>query len=153
MFYFDQDAFQEELSSVDGIRERQLNGSMTHEDGTAENDIGDQELNNSVNELSGVVDGEKAKSDIDASLIDGSASVDLAELRGVKRSSECDDLHSDNKKCCTITIDSDGEAPVSGNRLLHMEEASKSESQIISSSDSDSDDSDDSDADISVNAR
>ncbi|KAI3459053.1 hypothetical protein Pfo_015716 [Paulownia fortunei] len=144
-----EDAMQGELSSVDGPRERQLDGSMTHEDGTAENGVGDQEQINNVHELSGVVDGEKAKSDSDASLIDVSASLDLVESRGVKRSSECDELPSDNK---TITIDSDDETSAAGNGLSHMEEATKSEIQIVSSSDSDSDDSDDSDADVSVSA-
>lgn len=129
------------------MREHQLDGLMSHEDGAAEKDFGDQELNNSANELSGIVHGEKAKNDLD-----GSASVDMVELRSIKRSSKYDDLHPDSKKCCTVNVDSDGETPNTGNKLSHMEEATKLASQIISSSESDSD-SDDSDADISVNAR
>ncbi|KAK6136328.1 hypothetical protein DH2020_029949 [Rehmannia glutinosa] len=125
--------------------ERHQDDSITYEDGATENDVGDN-----MHELSAGVDGEKAKSDSDVSLIDGPASLDLVEPRGVKRPS--DELHSDNKKCCTITIESDDETPEAGNRLSHAEEAIKSESQVVSSSDSDSDDSDDSDADISVNA-
>lgn len=127
----------------------QTDGLLTHEYGTTENDDADEELNNHLSELSGV-DGEKAKSGIDSSLIDGSASVDVAELKGVKRPREFDDLHSDSKKYGTIMIDSDGEAPEAGNRSPQMGEATKSESQISSSSDSDSDDSD---ADIGVIAR
>ncbi|XP_020549105.1 protein CHROMATIN REMODELING 20 isoform X3 [Sesamum indicum] len=121
-----------ELSSVVGLRERQLDGSMVHEDGTAKNEIEDQEIINIVPELSGFVDGEKAKSDNDAS-----ASVDLVESRGVKRSSDNERPSDDNK--CTITIESDDEAEVAVNRSPHMDEATKSESQISSSSDSDSD--------------
>lgn len=147
MFYLYQDPTQGEISSSDGMRERQLDALMSHEDGAAEKDFGDHELNNSANELSGIVHGEKAKNDRD-----GSASVDMVELRGIKRSSGDDDLHPDSKKCCSANVDSDGETPNTGNKLSHMEEATKLASQIISSSESDSD-SDDSDADISVNAR
>lgn len=141
-----EDPTEGEISSSDGMREHQLDGLMSHEDGAAEKDFGDQELNNSANELSGIVHGEKAKNDLD-----GSASVDLVELRSIKHSNKYDDLHPDSKKCCTVNVDSDGEAPNTGNKLSHMEEATKLAVQIISSSESDSD-SDDSDADISVNA-
>lgn len=147
LFYLDQDSTQGELSPSDGMRECQLDGSMGNEDGTAEKDIGDQELNDCVNELSGIVHGERAKNDLDAS-----SSVDVVELRGIKRSSECDE-QPDSKKFCTITLDSDGEGPNAENKPLNMEEATKLDGQIISSSESDSDDSDDSDADRSVNAR
>ncbi|KAL0298584.1 UNVERIFIED_CONTAM: protein CHROMATIN REMODELING 20 [Sesamum radiatum] len=131
---------QGELSSVVGLRERQLDGSMAHEDGTAKNDIDDQEIINIVPELSGFVDGEKAKSN-------ASASVDLVESREVKCSSDNERPSDDNK--CTITIESDNEVAVAVNRSPHMDEATKSESQISSSSDSDSDDSD---SDVGVHA-
>lgn len=137
---------QGELSSSDGMRERQPDGSMGNEDGTAEKDVGDQELNDGVNKLSGIIHGERAKNDLDAS-----SSVHVVELRGIKRSSECDE-QSDSKKICTITLDSDDEGPHAGNKSLNMEETTKLDGQIISSSESDSD-SDDSDADRSVNAR
>ncbi|KAK4433133.1 protein CHROMATIN REMODELING 20 [Sesamum alatum] len=119
-----------------------LDGSMAHEDGTAKNDIGDRETINIMPELSGFVDGEKTKSNNDAS-----ASMDLDESRGVKHSSECNERPSDDNKC-TITIESDDEAPVAVIRSPRMDEATKSESQIASSSDSDSDDSD---SDVGVN--
>lgn len=145
-YNFDHDAIQGDTSSADRLRERELDNSMTDEDGAAENDIRDRDqLNNSATELFDVVDGEKAKADTDAHL-DGP--------RGVKRSNQCNDLLSDDKKCSITVVDSDDEASVAGNRPSHMEEAAKSEGQIVSSSDSDSDsDSDDSDADIGINAR
>ncbi|XP_057802086.1 protein CHROMATIN REMODELING 20-like isoform X2 [Salvia miltiorrhiza] len=140
-----EDSTQGELSSSEGMRERPLDCSMGKEDGTAEKDVGDQELNDSVNELSGIVHGERAKNNLEAS-----SSVDVVELRGIKCSSECDE-QPDSKKFCTINLDSDGEGPDAGCKPLNMEEATKLDSQIISSSESDSD-SDDSDADRSVNA-
>ncbi|KAG8380399.1 hypothetical protein BUALT_Bualt06G0011300 [Buddleja alternifolia] len=114
-------------------RRKQRKEDNIHEDGAAENDHGNQELNDNVHELS---DGEKSKSDRD-----GSASPDLVESRGFKRSSECDELQSDNGKACAITINSDNEDPTAGNRSSPMKEDTKSESQIVSSSDSGSDDS------------
>ncbi|PIN19967.1 Transcription regulator XNP/ATRX, DEAD-box superfamily [Handroanthus impetiginosus] len=147
-----EDSIRGEVSLVNELRECQRAGSMTLEDGTAENDIRDREVINNVHELSGVVDGDKAKSDIDGSLVDGSASLDLVESRGPKRPSECDELQSVNKKCCTITIDSDDETQVAGNRLSPVEEATKPESERVSSSESDTDDSDDSDAGASIRA-
>ncbi|KAL6565324.1 hypothetical protein OROGR_002275 [Orobanche gracilis] len=124
-------------------KEDVLKGEVLSVDGIAENNFGDQEGINVVNEFSGVVDGEKAKIDSDASMTDGPVPLDRVETRGVKRSR--DDFHSDG----TITIESDDETPIAGNGLSNMEEATKSEGQIVSSS-SDSD-SDDSDADNNVN--
>lgn len=141
IFYLDQDITQGDLSSSDGMKEHQLDGSVGHEDG-------DQELNDKADELSGTVHLKRAKNDLEAS-----ASVDMAELRGIKRSSEYD-VQPDSKKPCPITVDSDGEDPNAGNKPFNMEEATKLDGQIVSSSESDSDsDSDDSDADTSVNAR
>ncbi|KAL8544535.1 hypothetical protein ACS0TY_004925 [Phlomoides rotata] len=134
------------LPSVDGMMDLQTNGLMTHEYDTTENDDADEELNNRMCDLSGA-DEKKAKSGIDSSHVDGSASADLFELKGVKRPREFDDLLSDRKKCGTISTDSDDEAPDAGNRSSQMGEATKSDSQISSSSESDSDDSD---ADIRV---
>ncbi|KAI3470412.1 hypothetical protein Pfo_027075 [Paulownia fortunei] len=133
-----------ELSSLDGLKESQLDVFMTHEDGTTEDDNRHQELNNSVHELFSVSDKEKVNSNNDTS-----ASLDLIESRGLKHLNESDELYSDDKKCCTVNIGSDNEAPVAGNRSSHSEEVSKSEGDIVSSSDSGSDDSD---ADINVNA-
>ncbi|KAL6501187.1 hypothetical protein OROHE_025050 [Orobanche hederae] len=121
------------------FRKDALKGEVLSVDGIAENDFGDQEGINVLHEFSGVVDGEKAKIDSDASVTDGPVPLDRVEPRGVKRPSERDEFHSDG----TITIESDDETPIAGNGLSNMEEATKSESQIVSSSsDSDSDDSD-----------
>lgn len=135
----DQDIIQGDLSSSDGMKEHQLGGSMGHDDG-------DQELNDSANELSGTLPLERAKNDLDVP-----ATVDMNELRGLKRSVEYD-VESSTKKSCTITVDSDGEDPDAGHKPLGMDETTKLDGQIASSSESDSD-SDDSDADTSVNAR
>ncbi|XP_042036260.1 protein CHROMATIN REMODELING 20-like [Salvia splendens] len=140
-----EDSAQGELSPSDGMRERQLDGLMGKEDLTAEKDVGDQEVNDSVSEFFGIVHGERAKNNLDAS-----SSVDVVELKGIKRSRECDEL-PDSTKFCTITLDSDGEVPDAECKPLNMEEATKLDNQVISSSESDSD-SDDSDAGRSINA-
>ncbi|KAK6144897.1 hypothetical protein DH2020_021717 [Rehmannia glutinosa] len=119
-----------ELSSLDGLKENQLDVLMTHENDTTEDDNGHEELHNSVHELSIVSDKEKVKRNTDAS-----ASPDSIESRGFEHLSESDKLCSEEIECCTGNIDSDNGSLVA-------------EGDAVSSSDSGSADSD---ADVNVN--
>ncbi|GFP87991.1 protein chromatin remodeling 20 [Phtheirospermum japonicum] len=56
-----------------------MKGEFSSVDGAFENDVGDEEG------INGGVDGEKPKSDVDASLVDGPAPLDVVGPRGVKR--------------------------------------------------------------------
>ncbi|KAK6137734.1 hypothetical protein DH2020_028518 [Rehmannia glutinosa] len=118
-----------ELSSLDGLKESQLDVLMTHENNTTEDNNGHEELHNSVHELSIVSDKEKVNRNSDAS-----ASPDSIESRGFEHLSESDELCTEEKECCTGNIDS---------------EALVAEGDAVSSSDSGSADSD---ADVNVNA-
>ncbi|CAA0814494.1 Protein CHROMATIN REMODELING 20 [Striga hermonthica] len=119
--------------------------SSVHE--SVENDFGDQEVINNLDAFSGGVRGEKVMSGTNAFLSDDPTPLDIVEPRGVKRSSEQNELG--DKEFCTITVHSDDETSLAGNGSSNMEEVPKAEFQVVSSS-SDSD-SDDSDANINVN--
>ncbi|KAK6137764.1 hypothetical protein DH2020_028492 [Rehmannia glutinosa] len=128
-YILDQGSIPGELSSLDGLKESQLDVLMTHENNTTEDNNGHEELHNSVHELSIVSDKEKVNRNSDAS-----ASPDSIESRGFEHLSESDELCTEEKECCTGNIDS---------------EALVAEGDAVSSSDSGSADSD---ADVNVNA-
>ncbi|GER51313.1 DNA repair and recombination protein RAD54 [Striga asiatica] len=119
--------------------------SSVHE--SVENEFGDKEVNNNLDDFSGGVCGEKVLSDSNAFLSDDPTPLDIVEPRGVKRSSEQNELG--DKNFCTITVPSDDETSLAGNGSSNMEEVPKAEFQVVSSS-SDSD-TDDSDTNINVN--